>query len=113
MSRRKQRARDRGAAEGEGGRGPAGRGAGDAARGPAGRGAGARARGGAARDRAGRPASASRSAWSLSVQIGFAVAVFAVAVLVAELAGAANLGVSFGVGQIAFAIAVAFLLMRR
>jgi hypothetical protein len=51
--------------------------------------------------------------WSLAIQIAFAVAVFAGGVLVAELAGAANLGVSFGVGQIAFAIAVTYLLVRR
>jgi hypothetical protein len=43
------------------------------------------------------------SGWSLGVQIAFLVAVFAVTVLVAELAGAANLGVALGVGQIAFA----------
>jgi hypothetical protein len=36
-----------------------------------------------------------------------------VVVLVAELAGAANLGVALGVGQIAFAIAVIYLLLRR
>jgi hypothetical protein len=53
------------------------------------------------------------SAWSLGLQIAFVAAVFAVAVLVAELAGAANLGVALGVGQIAFAIAVVYLLVRR
>jgi hypothetical protein len=65
----------------------------------------------------GRPApgAASRDAsgWSLGVQLAFLVAVFAVVVLVAELAGAANLGVALGVGQIAFAIAVIYLLVRR
>jgi hypothetical protein len=66
----------------------------------------------------GRPAEdlTSRSAasdWSLGVQLAFLVAVFAVVVLVAELAGAANLGVALGVGQIAFAIAVIYLLVRR
>lgn len=39
-------------------------------------------------------------------------AVFGAAVGIAELAGAANLGVSFGIGQIAFAIALAVLLTR-
>jgi uncharacterized membrane protein (DUF485 family) len=34
-------------------------------------------------------------------------------VVVAELAGAVNLGVALGVGQIAFAIAVVYLLVRR
>jgi hypothetical protein len=40
------------------------------------------------------------------------VAVFAVAVGVAELAGAANLGVAFGFGQIAFAVALVVILLR-
>jgi hypothetical protein len=51
--------------------------------------------------------------WSLGIQLAFVVAVFAVVVLVAELAGAANLGVALGVGQIGFAIAVIYLLVRR
>jgi hypothetical protein len=51
--------------------------------------------------------------WGLGVQLAFLVVVFAVVVLVAELAGAANLGVALGVGQIAFAIAVVYLLLRR
>jgi hypothetical protein len=59
------------------------------------------------------PRGPASSQWGLGVQIGFAVAVFAVATLVAELAGAANLGVAFGIGQIAFAIAVVYLLVRR
>jgi hypothetical protein len=62
----------------------------------------------AAQDRA-----AGASSWSLGVQIAFVVAVFAVVSLVAELAGAANLGVALGVGQVAFAIAVIYLLVRR
>lgn len=40
------------------------------------------------------------------------IAVFAAAVGIAEFAGAANLGVSFGIGQIAFAIALIVLLTR-
>jgi hypothetical protein len=40
------------------------------------------------------------------------LAVFALAVAVAELAGAANLGVAFGIGQIAFALGLAALLLR-
>jgi hypothetical protein len=88
---------------------------GGAARGRAGRG-GSRGRpaGGAGRPDGER--SAARSAaptWSLGVQLAFLVAVFAVVVLVAELAGAANLGVALGIGQIAFAIAVMYLLVRR
>jgi hypothetical protein len=53
------------------------------------------------------------SDWNLGVQLALLVAVFAVVVLVAELAGAANLGVALGVGQIALAIAVIYLLLRR
>jgi hypothetical protein len=39
-------------------------------------------------------------------------AVFAVTATVAKLAGAANLGVAFGIGQIAFAIALVLILLR-
>lgn len=49
---------------------------------------------------------------SLVAQVGLLVAVFAVVTLIAELAGAANLGVSLGVGQIAFAIVLVALLAR-
>ena len=41
------------------------------------------------------------------------IAVFAAEVGVAELAGAANLGVAFGVGEVAFAIALVVLLTRE
>jgi hypothetical protein len=40
------------------------------------------------------------------------VGVFAVAVGVAELAGAADLGVALGIGQIAFAMALVLILLR-
>jgi hypothetical protein len=50
---------------------------------------------------------------SLGAQLVLLAAVFALAVLVAELVGAASLGVAFGVGQIAFAIALVYLLIRR
>ena len=49
----------------------------------------------------------------LAAQALTLVAVFVVATLVAELAGAANLGVAVGVGQIAFALALVFLLVKR
>lgn len=49
----------------------------------------------------------------LAVQLGVPVLAFAVAVGVAELAGAANLGVAFGVGQIAFIVTLTVLLARR
>jgi hypothetical protein len=54
-----------------------------------------------------------RRGTSLPAQLALLAAVFALAVLVAELFGAANLGVAFGVGQIAFAIALVYLLVRR
>jgi Na+/H+-dicarboxylate symporter len=40
------------------------------------------------------------------------VAAFGLGVGIAELAGAANLGTAFGVGQIAFALAVLGVLLR-
>jgi hypothetical protein len=73
---------------------------------------GGRAAGGG-RLAAGTPHRRAASGWSLGVQLALLVAVFAVVVLVAELAGAANLGVALGVGQIAFAIAVIYLLVRH
>ena len=48
---------------------------------------------------------------SFAGQVGILVAVFAAAVGLAELFGAANLGVAFGIGQIAFAIALVWLLL--
>jgi hypothetical protein len=64
-------------------------------------------------DAGGRTARSAAPTWGLGVQLAFLAAVFAVVVLVAELAGAANLGVALGIGQIAFAIAVMYLLVRR
>jgi hypothetical protein len=49
---------------------------------------------------------------SFAGQVGILVAVFAVAVGIAELFGAANLGVAFGIGQICFAIVLVALLLR-
>jgi hypothetical protein len=49
---------------------------------------------------------------SFAGQVGILVAVFAAAVGLAELFGAANLGVAFGIGQICFAIALVALLLR-
>jgi uncharacterized membrane protein (DUF485 family) len=40
-------------------------------------------------------------------------AAFGIGVGMAELAGAANLGVAFGFGQIAFALALTAILLRR
>lgn len=48
----------------------------------------------------------------LARDIGILIAVFAATVGVAELAGAANLGVSLGVGQVVFVLVLAVLLTR-
>jgi uncharacterized membrane protein HdeD (DUF308 family) len=54
-----------------------------------------------------------RSPWRLlAVQVGVLAAIFTITVAVAELAGAANLGVALGIGQLVFAIALMALLMR-
>jgi hypothetical protein len=48
----------------------------------------------------------------LAPQIAIAVVVFAVVSALAELFGAANLGTALGIGQIAFALTVALLIIR-
>ena len=48
----------------------------------------------------------------LAVQIAIAVGAFAVGSALAGLFGAANLGTALAFGQIAFALAVAFLIIR-
>jgi hypothetical protein len=45
-------------------------------------------------------------------RLALLAAAFGLGVGVAELAGAANLGVAFGIGQIAFALALAAILLR-
>ena len=45
--------------------------------------------------------------------VAILVGVFAAAAALAELFGAANLGTALGIGQIAFALALAALLLRR
>ena len=50
---------------------------------------------------------------SLVAQLAILVAVFAVVTLIAELAGAANLGTAMGIGQLAFTAAAVALLLRR
>jgi len=45
-------------------------------------------------------------------QAGILVAVFAVTTLIAELAGAASLGVSLGIAAIAFSIALVLVILR-
>lgn len=120
MSRRSRRRREAAGRE-SAGRASAGRAS--ARRESGGQESGGRASGGreSAGRASGRPESAGR-AWPrhgsdplsrLSVQLVVLAAIFTLAVLVAELAGAANLGVSLGVGQVAFAIALVYLLLRR
>ena len=48
----------------------------------------------------------------LARQIALLIAVVAVTTLIAELAGAANLGVALGVAQVAFAIVLVAILSR-
>jgi hypothetical protein len=50
---------------------------------------------------------------SLLAQLGVLALAFALGVGVAELAGAANLGVAFGIGQIVFAATLVGLLVWR
>jgi hypothetical protein len=45
-------------------------------------------------------------------QLAILAAAFGAGVLLAELFGATNLGTAFGIGQIAFAIALVFVLLR-
>jgi hypothetical protein len=49
---------------------------------------------------------------AILLDIVILAAVFGIAVGVAELAGAANLGVSFGIGQLCFALALMVVLTR-
>jgi hypothetical protein len=48
----------------------------------------------------------------LATQLAIALGVFALVSALAELFGAANLGTAFGIGQLAFALTVAFLIIR-
>jgi hypothetical protein len=48
----------------------------------------------------------------LSSRIAIALGAFLLASAVAELLGAANLGTAFGVGQVVFALTVAFLIIK-
>ena len=50
---------------------------------------------------------------SVAIDLGILTAAFAGATVVAEIAGAANLGTALGFGQIAFALALAAVLLRR
>ena len=50
---------------------------------------------------------------SFVAQVGVLVAVFAVVSAIAELVGAANLGVALGIGVIAFAIALVVVIVKN
>jgi hypothetical protein len=52
-----------------------------------------------------------RAGWV--VDLALMIGAFVVATVVAELAGAANLGTAMSFGQIAFALAVVYVLLRR
>ncbi len=52
-------------------------------------------------------------ATGFAVKLGVLLAVTAVTTAVATLAGAANLGIALGFGQIAFVLALVYLLLRR
>jgi hypothetical protein len=58
------------------------------------------------------PGRARAGGMGLPAQLGLLTAVFAVTVGIAELAGAANLGVSFGIGQVVFTLVLLVLLIR-
>jgi hypothetical protein len=61
----------------------------------------------AGRTRSARPGS------QLAVEVGVLAGVVAVVTVIAELAGAANLGVALGIGTIAFTIVLMYLMLRR
>jgi hypothetical protein len=76
---------------------------------------GAAARGAAARGGEPRPQTAPGRRpprISFLAQVGILVAVFAIVSLIAELAGAANLGVALGIGQVCFAIVLLALIVK-
>ncbi len=50
---------------------------------------------------------------ALLADLGIPAAAFAVGVAIAEVLGAANLGVAFGVGQILFAATAVWVLLTR
>jgi hypothetical protein len=59
-----------------------------------------------------RPPGRAEPRISFLAQVGILLAVFAIVSLVADLAGAANLGVALGIGQIAFAIALVVVIVK-
>jgi hypothetical protein len=55
----------------------------------------------------------SRGTSGLPIQVAILVAVLAVVTLIAELAGAANLGVALSIGSIAFTFVLMFFVLKR
>ena len=49
----------------------------------------------------------------MAAKLAIALAAFAIGVGLAELVGAKNLGTAFGVGQLTFAAALVYVLIRR
>jgi hypothetical protein len=70
-------------------------------------------RAGSPADAEGRAGDGARAGGGILRDVVILAAVFGIAVGVSELAGAANLGVSFGIGQVCFALALIVLLTRE
>jgi hypothetical protein len=49
---------------------------------------------------------------SAATAAGIPLAAFAAVAVIADLAGAANLGTALGIGQVAFAVALVYVLLR-
>jgi hypothetical protein len=60
-----------------------------------------------------RPGRRPETGPSLLVQIAILAAVMAVVTLVAEVAGAANLGVALSIGSIAFTVVLMYFILKR
>jgi hypothetical protein len=58
-----------------------------------------------------RPPGVPRTGWL--VDLALVLGAFAAATLIAELAGAANLGTALSFGQIGFALAAVYVVLRR
>ncbi len=58
------------------------------------------------------PPARPRASGRIAIDLAVLTAIFAATVGIAELAGAANLGVALGIGQVSFAIALVVLLVR-
>jgi hypothetical protein len=112
MSRRRRESDGSpGGARGRGGPESGARGRGEPQSGETGRGRRAPGAPGAARKQAGAPGRRP-ARLPFPLQVGVLVAVFALVTVIAELAGAANLGVSLGIASIVFAIALMAMMLE-